>query len=189
MNMTSRLLPVVGILIAIGLFLGYIHPTYTGAVAAQRAQVKSYDTALNAAKEFADKESELMSERSAISEDDLARLQILLPDGVDNVQLILDLDALATRSGVKLSNFDVTVPDENEDASTLTGNKIPLTNDRPAESLTLSVSATGSYAAFRAFLEGAEHSLRLLDLVGLEVHDSATGVYTYDMVFRIYWLH
>lgn len=186
--MMSRLIPIIGILIAIGLFAGYIHPTYTGAVAAQRAQVKSYDTALAAADAFSEKESELLAEKAALSEADLARLSSFLPDGVDNVQLILDLDALANRTGVNLSNFDVTATDENQMTSGLTGNRLPLTNSRPAESLTLSVSATGTYGAFRAFLDGVEHSLRLLDLIGLQVNDSATGVYTYDMVFRIYWL-
>ncbi len=183
----TRFLPIVGILIALGLFVGYIHPTYTGDVAAARAQVKSYDNALAAARAFAEKEGELLSEKSALPEEQLARLQTFLPDGVDNVQLILDLDALATRSGLKLSNFDVAAPDLNQE-SELTGNRLPLVSEKPAESLTLSVSATGTYGAFRAFLDGAEHSLRLLDLIGLEIRDSATGVYTYSMVFRIYWL-
>jgi len=185
--MMSRLLPVVGILIAIGIFAGYIHPTYTGEVAALRAQVKSYDTALAAADAFSEKESELVAEKSSLSPADLERLASFLPDGVDNVQLILDLDALANRTGVNLSNFDVAASDESEVTSGITGNRLPL-NNNPAESLTLSVSATGTYGAFRAFLDGAEHSLRLLDLVGLEVDDSPTGVYTYDIVFRIYWL-
>lgn len=187
--MTSRFLPIVGILIAFGLFFGYIHPTYTGPVAEQRAQIRSYNTALQAAQMFTAKESELLSEQNAISEESLARLEAMLPNGVDNVQLILDLDALANRTGVRLSNFDVAPTiDDDEVESGLTGNRISLTGERPAESLTLAVSATGSYAAFRTFLEGTERSLRLLDLVGLEVRDSATGVYTYDMVFRIYWL-
>ena len=185
--MTSRFIPIVGILIAIGLFFGYVHPTYTGPVAELRAQVASYDTALDAAQAFSDKENELLSEKNAISNEDLVRLETMLPNGVDNVQLILDLDALANRTGVRLSNFDVAIPEENEAEAGLIGNRLPL-GEQPADSLTLAVSATGSYGAFRAFLEGTEYSLRLLDLVGLEVRDSATGVYTYDMIFRIYWL-
>ncbi|MEK9161037.1 MAG: hypothetical protein AAB440_03330 [Patescibacteria group bacterium] len=185
--MTSRFIPIVGILIAIGLFLGYVHPTYTGPVAALRAQVDSYNTALDAAQAFSEKENELLSEKNAISNEDLARLETMLPNGVDNVQLILDLDALANRTGVRLSNFDVAIPEESETESGLIGNRLPL-GEQPADSLTLAVSATGTYGAFRAFLEGTEYSLRLLDLVGLEVRDSATGVYTYDMIFRIYWL-
>lgn len=184
--MTGRLLPIIGILIAIGLFFGYINPTYTGPVAEARAQVREYDRALRAAAEFERKENELLAERSSIPEDDLERIEAFLPAGVDNVQLILDLDALASRSGVTLSGFDVAPPPtEEEQAADLTTFD---QTDSPIRSLTLSVSASGTYAAFRTFLDGIEHSLRLLDVVSLSITDSATGVYTYEMTFRIYWL-
>ena len=182
----SRLLPVVGILIAVGLFLGYINPTYTGPVAEARAKIKSYDTALQAAEDFTEKENTLRADKNAIPEEQLERLESMLPDGVDNVQLILDLDALANRTGVTLSGFDVEKVTERAE-STLTGAD-QLFGEKPSDSLTLTVTAAGTYGAFRAFLEGVEHSLRLLDLVGLQITDSATGVYTYTMTFHIYWL-
>ena len=49
-------------------------------------------------------------------------------------------------------------------------------------------SGTGTYAAFRAFLDSAERSLRPLDLMNLSITTSANGVHTYEMTFRLYWL-
>ncbi len=182
--MMSRIIPVVFILIAIGIFFGYINPTYSGEVRALQDEIRSYDAALRAAEAFREKEAQLMLERNGISQEGLARVESFLPDGVDNVQLILDLNALASRSGVVLSDFDI-AESANEQAQ---GGALELESEDAVDSLDLTVSATGTYTGFKTFLEGAEWSLRPLDLVSLEIQDSATGVYTYQMTFRIYWL-
>jgi Tfp pilus assembly protein PilO len=175
----------VTILIALGLFFGYVNPTYTGEVARLHAEIESYDHALAAANEFKKKQSELTEERAKISDADIARLERYLPDGVDNVQLILDLDALANRSGVKLSDFEIDVSDDTNSGGEPAG--LPVAAET-VESITLGVSASGTYASFRTFLSGVEKSLRPLDLVALDISDSETGVYTYNMIFAIYWL-
>lgn len=181
----SRIIPVVLILIAVGLFFGYINPTYGENVRALQGEIRSYDAALAAAEVFREKEAQLLLERNGISAEGLARVESFLPDGVDNVQLILDLNALASRSGIALSDFDIT---ESQDTQSTSAGGLPLESEDAVESLDLSVSARGSYTSFKTFLEGAEWSLRPLDLVKLEIQDSQTGVYTYLMTFRIYWL-
>lgn len=182
--MIGRLIPILLILIAIGLFFGYVNPTYSGHVAELKGEIRSYDDALKAAQAFSDKEDQILAERGQIPTEGLVRLESFLPDGVDNVQLILDLNALAGRSGLTLSDFDVA-------ASSLGGgssDRLPLEAEGPVESLDLTLSATGTYASFKTFLTGVEWSLRPLDLVELDIDDSATGVYTYRMKFRLYWL-
>lgn len=181
--MMSRILPIILVLIAIGLFFGYVNPTYTGDVAVIRGEIAGYDAALDAAKKFVDKKDELVRERNLIPPEGLARIEAFLPDGVDNVQLILDLNSLASRSGITLSNFDMGVPEENNSSD-----RLSLASEGATESLDLSVSATGSYTALKTFLKGAEWSLRPMDLVDFSLGESRTGIYTYDMTFRIYWL-
>lgn len=183
--MTSRLVPIVLILVAVGLFFGYISPTYSENIQALRAEIRGYDAALAAAEAYADKESQIAAERASLPLDGLARLESFLPDGVDNVQLIVDLDALASRSGVTLSDFDVASPDASEEEG---NGALALETDSPTEALDIGVTAIGNYASFKTFLAGVERSLRPLDLVALSLEDSETGVYTYDMTFRIYWL-
>lgn len=183
--MTKRILPLIIVIVAIGLFFAYVHPTYTGNVAVLRAEIQGYDDALVAAEEYSKKEAELVGQRSAIPEDQLARLEAFLPDGVDNVQLILDLNSLAARSGVELSDFDIMSSEKGRDEE---GSRFSLNSDDLVDSLDLSVSAVGSYESFKKFLQGAESSLRPLDLVELQIDDSTTGIYSYDITFRIYWL-
>ncbi len=181
--MISRITPVVLILIAVGLFFSYINPTYNGTVSALHSEIQSYDKALLAAQKYHDKEVLLMEERKNIPEDTLDRIETFLPNGVDNVQLILDLNALAKRSGLTLSDFDIAESENNQEGDTFS-----LLAQTQVESLDLSVSAIGSYSSFKTFILAAEQSLRPLDVVELSVQDSETGVYTYHIKFRIYWL-
>ena len=206
----SRIVPILLVIGAIGLFIGYTQPTYGGSITALKDEITSLDSALNAAEQFKLKEAQLTQQRNAMAGEQLERLEAFLPDSVDNVQLIVDLNSLAARSGVQLSEFNIVGGDtgSNTTSSTNTGvaplaaagaaagpgamtpqsNTLALQTSEPTESLELSVSATGSYAAFRTFLAGVEQSLRPLDVIELSVQDSETGVYTYDITFRLYWL-
>lgn len=199
----NRIIPLLLVIGAVGLFMGYTQPTYGGSVAALKEEIQSFDTALSAAEQFKQKEVQLTQQRAAISQEQLDRLEAFLPDSVDNVQLIVDLNSLAARSGVQLSQFDIAEGGSNAAAETAaptagtpmgaaplapTNAPLALQSSEPTDSLELSVSATGSYAAFRTFLTGVEQSLRPLDVIELSVQDSETGVYTYDITFRLYWL-
>lgn len=198
----TRLTPVVAVLVAILLTLFYTRPLYMGEVTETRAKIASYDAALAAAERFNQKEAELTAARAAISEESLERLAAFLPDGVDNVQLILDMDALAARSGVTLSDFDIVSQDTGSTGAspaqssaagaapvdTGIGGLALAADAGPVDSVDLTLSAAGSYSAFRTFLGGLEQSLRPLDVINLSVEESNTGVYTYDMTIRIYWL-
>ncbi len=185
--MSSRILPLFFLVLAGGIFFAYIQPTFSGSVATLRGEIESLDAALMAARQFKEKEIELTRERNSLSAEQIERLEAFLPDNVDNVQLIVDLNSLAARSGVTLSDFNIVSGEGTTGTSTDT-EIIPLEASESTDSLELSVSATGSYAAFRTFLAGVEQSLRPLDIVELTVDDSATGVYTYDVTFRLYWL-
>jgi Tfp pilus assembly protein PilO len=189
---------IIVILIALGIFFLYVSPTYYGAVAADAAQIAGYDSALAAAATYQTKVAQLTAQRDAIPAAELARLEQYLPGGVDNVQIILDLDALAARSGLQLANFGTT--DSSLGTGSGTAAPAPVTGpsmggiqsqsktSSAIDSIDLTVSATGTYAALQTFLAGVEKSLRLIDLRSLTVKQSDTGVYTYQMTLRLYWL-
>ena len=185
----SRTLPVILILTAFGLYFTYISPTYTGKILPLKEEIRRSTSALAAADDFKAKEAQIAIERANISQEAITRLTSYLPDGVDNVQLVLDVSGLAGRSGVVLSNF--TIKDNSSaTVSDTTANKPLLSNTgNMTDSLDLSFTATGTYGAFRTFLYGIERSLRPLDITQLNLTDSKTGVYTYDLTLRIYWLH
>lgn len=182
--MNGRALPLLAIFIAVGIFFAYINPTWTGSIADTKAAIASDDQALAAASQYAAQQNQLAAARDAIDPSDLARLNLFLPSSVDNVGLILDLNALAARSGLALSNIDVAMssPDEN------TSDALPTSGASPVGSVDLSLSAVGTYPALQAFLAGVERSQRLLDVRDLMVKGSETGVYNYQMSLRLYWL-
>jgi len=182
--MNSRILPVLALLIAIGIFFTYVSPTWSGPVAAAKAAIASDDQALTAASEFSAQQNTLTSARNTIRPEDLARLEIFLPDSVDNVGLILNLNALAAHSGLSLSHVDVTSNAMNA-ASAAPASAVA----NSVNSVDLSLSAMGTYAALQNFLQNVEKSERLLDVRDLSVKGSTTGVYTYQMTLRLYWLH
>lgn len=185
--MNSRILPILALLVAIGIFFGYIRPTWTGSIAVTKAAIKGDENALIAAGEYTAQQNELASARNAIDPVNLARLSVFLPDSVDNVGLILDMNALAARSGLSLSNIDVMANSANtaEDSS---DGVLPVSDASPISSVDLSLSAVGTYTALQAFLTGIEKSERLLDVRDIVVNGSNTGIYTYQMKMRLYWL-
>lgn len=188
--MITRILPVILILIAVGAFVGYVSPTYSKSIVPLQQDIKQYNNTLKAAQEFNEKEAQLATERNGIPQDAIARLMAFLPDGVDNIQLILDVNSLAARSGVKLSDFDVKASSDPLSASDQSSGALPLDSaSSPYDSLDLSVKATGTYSAFRTFLAGLEQSLRPLDVVQLNVTPGENGSNLYDLTLRIYWLH
>ena len=183
--MNSRVLPILALLIAIGIFFAYVNPTWSGPIAAMKTAIASDDEALAAAKEYTEQQNELASARNAINPDDLKRLEVFLPDSVDNVGLILDLNTLASNSGLLLSNVDVVTNTVNSPTASA---GVPSAAVNPIHSVDLTLSAVGTYTAFKEFLQGVEKSERLLDIRDLSVKGSSNGVYTYQMKLRLYWL-
>ncbi len=185
--MIQRILPVILIALSLIIITVYVNPAYNGTIIPLQQDINRSNAALAAAEDFKSKEAQLATERAAIPQESVDKITKFLPDGVDNVQLIVDLNALASRSAVKLSNFNIkqnSLADASAPTSLLGGQGM-----RGTDSLDLTVTVDGTYSAFRTFLYGVEHSLRPLDVMEVVVNNSKTGVYSYDVTFRIYWLH
>ena len=183
----NRLVSLILIVGAFGIFFAYVHPTYTGPISILRSEVGSLDRTLATAQQFRVAQARLVVERENMPQDQLERLKTLLPDNVDNVQLILDVDGVATRHGVRIT--DIGVEERDADQVDEFGDQgIILESSRPYASLDLTFSAIATYQQFKDFLRDLERSLRVLDVVGIEFRQTETGVYTFDVAIRVYWL-
>lgn len=185
--MNSHILPIVALLIAAGIFFVYVSPTWSGSIALTKQGIATDVQALAAADEYTENQSTLASARDAIDPANLARIETFLPDSVDNVGLILNINALAARSGLSLSNIDVAKGGTGSGKTSETA-ALPSDAASPVGSIDLSLSAVGPYAALQTFLAGLEKSARLLDVQDITVKGSDTGVYNYQMIVRLYWL-
>lgn len=179
--MNNRAFAILALFLAAGVFFTYINPLWTGKIAETKLAIANIDEALEAAQEYKTRQDQLVVARDSIDPQNLERLDTFLPDSVANVGLILDLNALAARSGFSLSSIDVSAGSAAAPRST--GAKID-----PVGSIDMSLTAVGTYAAFQNFMRGIEQSQRLLDVRNVTVTGSNSGLYSYQMLVRLYWL-
>jgi hypothetical protein len=183
--MNGHLTAALAVVIAVAMFFGYINPTLNGAIADTNAAIAKDDQSIATVNKFVAEENQLASKRDAINPQSLAALKTFLPDSVDNVSTILDLDALAARTGLAIQNIDVAAASRSSQSGSLPTSAA----GNPVGSVDLTMAASGSFSALQAFLHGVEQSARLLDLRSLTVQGSDTGgVYKYQMTIRLYWL-
>jgi predicted nucleotidyltransferase len=103
----KNLTPIVLIAVSIGVFFLVIDPAY------KKVQENNETITENA--EMIDLANQLRRERenlnarfNAISADDKEKLEKVLPDAVDNVRLIRDIQDIAATFGITISNIGVT---------------------------------------------------------------------------------
>ena len=185
----NRLVSIILILGAVGIFFGYVNPTYSGPVRVLQGEIQSLDAALETAVQVRQEQARLTQERASIPETTLDRVKKMLPDNVDNVQLILDVDGIASASGVRISDIGIDESSQgSSDGADAVGQRVLIQEEAPYNSLLLSFTATATYDQFKAFLRDIEQSLRTLDVVEISFSESETGVYQFDMRIRVYWL-
>lgn len=190
--MTRIFIAVFCIALAGGIFIIYTQPAYDR-VGALKIQNEQYDQALDKSKELQELKRTLLSRYNAFAPQDLDRLHKLLPDHVDNVRLVLDLDSMASRYGMALQNVIISNPADRQDARTIVG--AIGAGSEPYDSLSLQFATQGTYSSFVRFMEDLESSLRIVDLeeLGLELATSQPAgagepLYRYTLTVRTYWL-
>jgi len=179
------LLPIILFVAAVGLFSLYTSPTYAGLKGAQ-AQVAAYDDALNKSKELKGLRDKLTSTRNAFSPQDEQKLVRLLPDQVDNIRLIIDINNIASRRGLVLSS--VALGEVSNTSAEKSALAVGPSGD-PLGSVSLGFSVLATYEDFLVFLQDIEHSLRILDIEKLSFSAAEDGKYSFDIQLRTYWLH
>ncbi len=182
--------------VAGGIFFYYTKPQYDSTKQLQ-ADIQSYNQALERSNELQRRRQELLSRFNTFNPQDIERLGKLLPDHVDNVRLLLDLDSFAGSQGFALQNVSINNTSSNTNSNTAqTAAGVIGASSDTFESITFGFSTQGTYPAFIAFMEALERSLRIVDIVSLSLQ-AAPGtegivlpepVYTFDVVLKTYWL-
>ncbi|MBI1975446.1 MAG: type 4a pilus biogenesis protein PilO [Candidatus Vogelbacteria bacterium] len=171
--------PFVLIILAIGLYYFFTRPILAE-VRALHDEQASFDQALNNAKELQAVRDALRDRYNSISRVNLQKLDRLLPDSIDNVRLIIDIENIARRHG--LAPRSVAIKESEARPGTAAD------DGRPYHSVVLAFSVTGTYETFKRFLADLERSLRLVDVVGISFSAAEDPVYTYQVSLRTYWL-
>lgn len=186
--MTRFFIPATLIGVAIGLFALYTNPTYQ-ASKALAAQVQSYDDALSKSQELRAVRDQLLSKRNTFSAEDVQKLQKVLPDNVDNIRLIIDINNIASRHALTLESVGL---GEVSDSQNQRNTGAVAASGDTIGSVDVGFSITTSYDTMLAFLADLEHSLRIVDVEKISFSvGTAKGVdkNSYSFSIRTYWLH
>ena len=182
------------IVIAGAIFFLYTQPAYDQSKTVQ-TQIASYDQALQKAAELQTLKAQLLARYNAFNPADIDRLQKLLPDHVDNIRLILDMDHIATIDGMTLSNVDISGNDSSAAGSGATVIGSLGASTQKYESLSIAFSTSGTYDNFKKFLNDLQSSLRIVDMTSLTITPGgavASGTsgpsFTYGVKLKTYWL-
>ena len=181
--------PIILIIISIGTFFFYVDPNYRGTDLSNGAQSiqdlqkedAQYQASLNNTTAIRMKRQTLMDKESGINPSDLSKLQKLLPDNIDNIKLVIDINQIA-------QTHNLTLKDIKLDTSIKTNpNKLGVDTSKHG-TVGLSFSVTSSYDNFQNFLTDLEKSLRLVDITDLSVTGNDTGIYDFSVGLKTYWL-
>ena len=167
------------IAVSVAVFFLFTNPLYQETKILKQ-QIAVLDETFNNSKRIQEVRDTLFAKFNAIPEMDLSRLEKMLPDNVDNVKLILELDRIASQRGMDIKRIDV----ENSSGNTTGLGPSGLNYGEIDIGLTL----TGSYSSFRGFLADLEQSLRLVDITELNFRAAGFDFDQYNVTVRTYWL-
>lgn len=188
----NKYLPIILILLAIGSFFTIIDPQWAQ-VQDLLDEKEANSQLLGLSKDLQSKRDKLRNAFNNISTEEKDQLVKLLPDTVDNVRLILNINNIAENYGVIIRNIAIETEEQQEsiDSQII----ISELND-DIGTITLSFSITSTYDVFMQFMKDIEEELRIVDIRELDVQkvvqESIVGTNTeflnFNVVLDTYWL-
>ncbi len=185
--------PIILILISVELVFTVINPKYNDIQALQKKNA-DYDAAIAQSNLLISQRDKLLTKYNSFKGEDLKRLEKLLPDNIDNVRLIIDINSITSKYGVSIANVKLSTSGDNQTASTAGGAAttpgaptgatgaagtagkaapatianvaaaVPVDVGQSYNAMILNFSVTTSYSTFLAILADLQRSLRVLDV-------------------------
>lgn len=190
-NITATIL----IILAIGTYF-----TFTKAKLADVNAVRKindqYISAISNADRLIKTRDEVLKDYNSISENDRERLDKMIPNTVDNIRLVIDLNSVGLRHGFSLHNIKATA-NAASGSSAQTAQKVPTTytvkdsnsiSTPTLDTVTVTFSVSAPYQQFIDFMRDLEANLRIMDLTHLTVSTGANGTYEFGVELKTYYL-
>jgi hypothetical protein len=174
------IISIIFILSSVGITVFFTIPQYNcekskcsyDGIKAIRTQKISYSSALDSAKNLESRKSDLTSRYNSITEEERQKLESLLPNNVDNIKLVLELETLAKRYGLvvespKLETKIETVPASGQ---TIRNDSNPnLPSSYPYGTFTLDFTVRSTYSNAKLLMNDIEKNLRLIEPVSFSI--------------------
>ncbi len=168
------LLPLILIGAGVAGFLLITQPIYDEATTL-KIEADKYNEALANAKILQAERDRLTEKFNSFQAEDMVRLEKIVPDSVDNIKLILEIQEVAQGRGILVKNVefepeqfleqDPSTPSTQEAAKKQANLRRPgATNNLDYETFDLEFSIEGKYSAYVEFMKLLERSLRVVDV-------------------------
>lgn len=198
--MTRFILPIILIGIAITIFFTLTSPVYD-TMGELRAQMASYNEALDNSKALENERDKLTAKFNSINPENLTKIVKLLPDNIDNIRLILEIEQVAMPYGMILKDVKYNAVKETP-KNAAGAEAIPQgagmleTANRDYGAWDLEFSIIGTYNDFINFTKDLEKNLRIVDIASIEFSSnvgnnpgsSLPDAYQYKFKIKTYWL-
>jgi len=182
---------------AIASFVMIVQPRYKEI---QELQKKSgeLEQVLANARRLQSLRDELLEKKNSLNQTDLTRLEKMVPNSVDNVKLILELQNIANQYSLQIeaANTSKEEGEENSKEGSKEGSKdkdkkeasLVDVESRDYGIITLNFNITGNYQNFLSFLRDIERNLRVTDIRNVAFSSDGTGTYSFQLSLDTYWL-
>ncbi len=166
---------------------GLIFFKFTDPILVQVDELKAEKAKLNEglenAKELRRVLQDLLDTYNSFGQGDIDRLTKFLPDNVDNVRLIIDINNIARPYNMTIRNLRIKADEDKGEASVIEGGE-----RMNKGAVTLGFSVSGSYDNLQAFLDDLARSLRLVDVTSITFSSNDKNLYDYNIEIQTYWL-
>ena len=185
--MSPKILNLLLVVASGSLYYLLISPLYTGigtiyqpgmGVAPLRDLNESYDTTIAQAQKLVDQSQNLSRQYRALSPEAKETLAVMVPDQIDEVRLVSEVNSIANQTGFALENIAY---NQNPGSGGKTG----------VSSYTVTVSTKGTYEKLKELLHNFETSKRIYAVRSVSVTPpaDATGLFDFQLKLETYYMN
>ncbi len=183
--MFRTITPIFSIILAIVIYFGFTKGVFDD-VKAIEAEAKTYEDAIEKGEAYNIEIERNLGIKRSLGPVEMERLNAFVPDRIDEVRLLVDLEAMAKKNKMLIGNLEVT---ETESAG---GGDAGATNAVTAgdfSSLDISFGLIGTYDQFRVMLAEIEKSLTIMEVIDISMSANEGVLQQFDLTVRTYKLN
>lgn len=166
--------PIAAIIISVIVLFTYVKPTLNEVKGIQ-SETREYSDVIANAKQFNDLIQTRVAEMDTIGVRNLARLDKFLPNDIDEVRFLYDIDTIAKKHRMLFGNISVEEDTEDDDSGTVSF-------------VEMSFALIGSYEQFKNVLKDFEQSLALTEVTEINFSAGEGDLIQFELTVRTFQL-
>lgn len=176
--MGKTILSVILLATSAGLFFFWTKPYYTQ-IKDLESQKESMGQVIDNAQKIQKSRDAIMEEYNNIPEENLAKLNKIVPNYPDSIRFIIELQNIVSESGMLLKGIDANISLEEKEFDDKQEELYKVMN--------FSLKVSGSYNSFYSLLRKLETNLHLMDVKSVSFSSSEKDFYEFDVSGVSYW--